>query len=113
PCSSNYIIPRSIDAFHLASSPILHYQTSSLNVSVAPQARQTERPLQPAAPPVVLGAVSASHQLPNGVEVASENGRLQITVLQDDVIRVRATRGSEFPQKYSYAVLPVPAGAQA
>ena len=104
---------RSIAAFLLACAPFLLSQTSSLNVSGAPQARQTERPLQPAAPPVVLGAVSASHQLPNGVEVASENGRLQITVLQDDVIRVRATRGSEFPQKYSYAVLPVPAGAQA
>ena len=37
---------------------------------------------------------------------------MQITVLQDDVIRIRATRSREFSQKYSYAVLPVPAGSQ-
>ena len=97
------------------ASPLLICQTSPspLNLSGVPQARQAERPAEPALPPVVLGAVSASHQLPNGIEVASENGRLQITVLQDDVIRVRATRGSEFPPKYSYAVLPVPQGASA
>lgn len=96
------------------ASQVLVAQTAPgpLTTSGAPQARQVERPQRPAAPPVALGAVSASHQLPNGVEIASENGRLQITVLQDDVIRVRVTRGSEFPQKFSYAVLPVPAGAQ-
>ena len=97
------------------ASQLLISQTSPnpLTSSGAPQARQVERPQQPAAPPVALGAVSASHQLPNGVEIASENGRLQVTVLQNDVIRVRATRGSDFPQKFSYAVLPVPAAAQA
>src|SRR5215813_270517 len=106
---------RSLAALLLAcSSQLLVSQTSPnpLTTSGAPQARQVGRPPQPAAPPVALGAVSASHQLPNGVDIASENGRLQITVVQNDVIRVRATRGSEFSQRFSYAVLPVPAGAQ-
>ncbi|HWY70629.1 MAG TPA: TIM-barrel domain-containing protein [Terriglobales bacterium] len=106
---------RSIAALLFAcASPLVVSQTSPnpLTTSGAPQARQVERAQPPAAPPVTLGAVSASHQLPNGVEIASENGRLQITVLQNDVIRVRATRGSEFPQRYSYAVLAVPAGVQ-
>src|SRR5262249_22231774 len=114
-CLSQYNMTRFLAALLLAlTSQLLVSQTSPnpLTTSGAPQARQIERPQQPAARPVALGAVSASHQLPNGVEIASENGRLRITMLQNDVIRVRATRGSEFPQKSSYAVLPVPSGAQ-
>ncbi|HEU5231976.1 MAG TPA: DUF4968 domain-containing protein, partial [Terriglobales bacterium] len=62
--------------------------------------------------PVALGAIRAVHPVPNGLEIESENGRLQITALQDDVIRVRATRASQFAAKYSYAVLPTPAEVQ-
>ena len=57
-----------------------------------------------------LNAVESFRQIPQGVEIVSHNGRLQITALQDDVIRVRATRAAQFPPKYSYAVLPAPAG---
>jgi alpha-glucosidase len=46
------------------------------------------------------------------MELRCENGRLQVTALQDDVIRVRATRAAEFPAMFSYAILPVPPGAQ-
>jgi alpha-glucosidase len=65
-----------------------------------------------AAAPVVLGGVRSFHAVSKGIEVESANGRLQITALQDDVIRVRASRSAEFPAKYSYAVLPVPEGSQ-
>ena len=107
---------RLISAFLLAcTSSLLIAQTTPgpLNTSGAPQARtQAESVKRPAAAPVVLGALRGSHPVPNGVEIECENGRMQITVLQDDVIRVRATRSTSFPQKYSYAVLPVPAGSQ-
>ena len=61
---------------------------------------------------MILGAVRSFHPVAKGVEVDSENGRLQITALQDDVIRVRATRAAEFAAKFSYAVLPPPAISQ-
>ena len=89
-------------------------QTSSnpLNVSGAPQARvQPPAAAEQAAVPVALGAVRAVHPIPKGIEIETENSRLQITALQDDVIRVRATRAAQFAPKYSYAVLPAPAGA--
>ena len=92
----------------LALSPsLLLAQTSSnpLTRSGIPQAQAESGSFTV---PVVLGAIRGSHQIPKGIEVESENGRLQITALQDDVIRVRATRAAEFPPKYSYAVLPAP-----
>jgi alpha-glucosidase len=89
------------------SSSLLLAQTSSnpLTRSGIPQARAESESFTV---PVVLGAIRGSHQIPKGIEVESQNGRLQITALQDDVIRVRATRAAEFPPKYSYAVLPAP-----
>src|SRR5437588_396014 len=102
------------------ASFLLAFVSSLLVAQTAPNASRQSGPSQ--APqvatnmsvtaPVVLGAVRSFHPISKGIEVESENGRLQITALQDDVIRVRATRGSEFPAKYSYALLPSPAGSQ-
>ncbi len=94
---------------------VVYAQTSSnpLNVGQAPKASAQSQPAAENVPaPVALGAVRAVHPIAKGVEIDSENGRLQITALQDDVIRVRATRSGEFAPKYSYAVLPAPTGAQ-
>src|SRR5579864_3674127 len=86
--------------------------SSPLTQSGAPQARRQSEVSQPKVElPVVLGAVRAVQDVPAGMELQCENGRLEVTALQDDVIRVRATRAARFPAKYSYAVLPVPAGA--
>jgi alpha-glucosidase len=63
--------------------------------------------------PVVLGAVRAFRAVARGMEVECENGRLQVTALQDDVIRMRAARATEFAAKFSYAVLPLPEGQAA
>src|SRR6185437_13385329 len=56
--------------------------------------------------PVVLGGVQSIQNVPNGIEIAGDHGRLRITALEDGVIRVRAVPGSSFPEKFSYAVLP-------
>ena len=86
---------------------------SPLTQSGAPQARRQGESSQPQVRiPAVLGAVRAVQDVPNGMELQCENGRLQVTALQDDVIRVRAIRDAQFPGKFSYAVLPVPPGAQ-
>ena len=94
---------------------LLLAQTTSnpLNISGVPRARTQSVPQPETFAPVILGAVRGFHAVPKGMEVESENGRLQITALQDDVIRVRATRAADFPAKYSYAVLPAPAGQPA
>jgi alpha-glucosidase len=88
----------------------LFSQIDPLTRSGAPQARN-ETGAQQAEPPIVMGDVRNARALPNGVEVDSSSGKLQITALQEDVIRVRATRHAEFSKTYSYAVLPAPLGA--
>src|SRR5690242_8842267 len=96
---------RRLLCFAFCACSVVYAQTSSnpLNVSGARQARVQPRIQESIAPPVALGSVRAAHPIAKGVEVESENGRLQITAPQDDVIRVRATRASEFAPKYSYA----------
>ena len=93
-------------------SPLLAQSTNALTESGAPQARaQAEPPPSGPVAPVILGAVRNFHAAGKGMEIETENGRLQITALEDDVIRVRAVHGARFPVKYSYAVLPSPQSA--
>ena len=114
--------------FACASSLIVAQTTSNpLTQSTVPQVKNAEQlrdehplPRRTQIPPivkrwlvitpVVLGGVKSTKPIPNGMEIETDTGRLQITALQDDVIRVRAIHGAEFPAKYSYAVLP--AGAE-
>jgi alpha-glucosidase len=105
---------RSCASFVVCFSSLLVAQTGP---SVLTQSRPAQAPPQAganisSASTVVLGGVRSFHPVSKGIEVETENGRVQITALQDDVIRVRATRTSEFPATYSYAVLPAPAGSQ-
>lgn len=104
---------RSLAAIVLAGAAPLSFSKipNPLNQDDPPQT-QAEASTTATATPVVLGAVRNFHAAAKGIEAQTENGRLEITALQDDVIRVRAVRGSEFPVKYSYAVLPAPAGSQ-
>ncbi|HKT25560.1 MAG TPA: hypothetical protein VJR04_13210, partial [Terriglobales bacterium] len=101
--------------FALCLCSVAFAQTTSnpTNASGAAQAPvQSQAAQENVAPSIALGTVRATHPIANGLEIESENGRLQVTALQDDVIRVRATRANQFAARYSYAVLPTPAGAQ-
>ncbi len=55
---------------------------------------------------VRLDRVTASHPLPNGIEVRSGTAAMQITALRDDVLRVRVGPAGQLPEDASWAVLP-------
>ena len=52
-----------------------------------------------------------AHPLPNGIEVSLKGVTLRVTALRDDILRVRATQGGDFPEDASWAVLPGPRAA--
>src|SRR5689334_5379698 len=86
-----------------AGSPLVAQNINPLNQSGAPQARaRAEAPSAGGMAPAVLGAVRNFHAVSKGIEIEAENGRLQITALEDNVIRVRAIHGSQFFLKNSY-----------
>ena len=55
---------------------------------------------------VRLDRVTASHALPNGIEIRSGAAVMQITALRDDVLRVRVGPAGQLPEDASWAVLP-------
>src|SRR5581483_11536556 len=55
---------------------------------------------------VRLDRVTASHALPNGIEIRSGSALMQITALREDVLRVRVGPAGQFPEDASWAVLP-------
>ena len=52
-----------------------------------------------------------AHPLPNGIEVSLKGVTLRVTALRDDILRVRATQGGDFPVVAAWAVLPGPRAA--
>lgn len=64
----------------------------------------------PPQPSVVLEAVTSSQPRQDGVDIQAGGASMRITALRDDVIRVRITPGTIFPEDASWAVL---AGARA
>ena len=55
---------------------------------------------------VRLDRVTASHALPNGIEIRSGAAVMQITALRDDVLRIRVGPAGQLPEDASWAVLP-------
>jgi alpha-glucosidase len=55
---------------------------------------------------VPVGNAAAVRPLPNGVEVRTASATVRVTALNDNVIRVRAARGTKIPPDESWAVLP-------
>ena len=53
-----------------------------------------------------LGNVSQVKVLSQGIEATARGGRVRITALSANVIRIRYTRAAEFPPDHSFAVLP-------
>ncbi|WP_109484397.1 TIM-barrel domain-containing protein [Occallatibacter savannae] len=61
---------------------------------------------QPRTGSVRLERVTASHPLPNGIELRSATAIIQITALRDDVLRMRVGTSGQLPEDASWAVLP-------
>ncbi len=55
--------------------------------------------------PVVVGPVSASRALPNGIEFTAGNVTGRIVAIRDDIVRVRMDLGGRFSDDASWAVL--------
>src|SRR6202043_1052295 len=55
---------------------------------------------------VVLGGVTGSSPLANGIEIKSGDAVMRITALRDDVLRVRVGAHGQLPEDASWAVLP-------
>ena len=53
-----------------------------------------------------LGNVSGVKTLPQGVEITAQRGKVRISALSPNVIRVRYAPRGQFPPEYSFAVLP-------
>ena len=53
-----------------------------------------------------LGDFTSLDKRPEGVEIQAQRGRVRISALSPNVVRVRYSRGAEFPEKQSFAVLP-------
>ncbi len=53
-----------------------------------------------------LEAVTGSQPRRDGIDVQAGSASLRITALRDDIIRVRITPSSSFPEDASWAVLP-------
>ena len=54
---------------------------------------------------VVLNHVTSFSNLPNGIDLRSDNARMQITALRDDVVRIRVSSGAQLAEDASWAVL--------
>lgn len=54
-----------------------------------------------------IGDVKSYTQNGNRIDIHCTNARVQITILADDLFRVRMTNGEDFPADQSYAVLPI------
>ncbi|HEY6182157.1 MAG TPA: glycoside hydrolase family 31 protein [Terriglobales bacterium] len=53
-----------------------------------------------------IGDASSVTVLPQGVELTTSTGRLRVTALSPNVIRVRNAQGETFPPEHSFAALP-------
>lgn len=56
-------------------------------------------------------AFAQTATLPNGVALTTASGRLEVTALRDDVIRVRFGRDGRMPEDASWAVVPIAHGS--
>ena len=54
-----------------------------------------------------IGDVTNYTQKRNVIEVQCTNAKIELTILADDVFRVRMTSDDKFPSDYSYTVLPL------
>ncbi|MGH9530603.1 MAG: TIM-barrel domain-containing protein [Terriglobales bacterium] len=59
---------------------------------------------------VAVESVTGSQPLRDGIEIQAGAASLRIIALRDDIIRVRITAASTFPEDASWAVLPAPRG---
>jgi alpha-glucosidase len=53
---------------------------------------------------VTVGKVKSVYREKNAVEFVCQNGRVRVTALADNIIRVRATRAKKFGPDFSYAI---------
>jgi len=74
-------------------------------IAVNPVEAQTRVASQPG---ITLEAVTGSQLRRDGIDVKAGPASLRITALRDDILRVRITLGSKFPEDASWAVLPGP-----
>ncbi len=74
-------------------------------IALNPAQAQTRVASQPA---MTLEAVTSSQPRRDGIDVKAGAASLRITALRDDILRVRITLGSSFPEDASWAVLPGP-----
>ena len=87
------------------SSPAALYLALSL-LLVQASGAAIAQPQTTASGVVILGGVTATHPLANGIELASGTAVMRITALRDDVIRVRIAPRGQLPEDTSWAVLP-------
>jgi len=52
-----------------------------------------------------LGNISSVTVLPQGVELVTATGRLRVTALSPNVLRIRNAQAGTFPPEHSFAVL--------
>ena len=74
-------------------------------IVLIPAQAQTRVASQPA---ITIEAVTSSQPRRDGIDVKAGPASLRITALRDDIIRVRMTLGSNFPEDASWAVLSGP-----
>jgi alpha-glucosidase len=76
----------------------------SVAIALIPAQAQT----RVASQPITIEAVTSSQPLRDGIDIKAGPASLRITALRDDILRVRITLGSKFPEDASWAVLSGP-----
>lgn len=95
PAAFELCVAASFAAVVLASSAYIHSESNRAATDAASIAAL-----------VTLDRVTASRELPNGIELRSGTAVMQVTALRDDLLRVRAGATGALPEDASWAVLP-------
>ena len=88
---------RATSSFFAVLAILFSAATSQLTINASAQQR---------AGSVRFERVTASHQLPNGIEVRSGSAIILITAVREDLLRVRVGPMGQLPEDASWAVLP-------
>jgi alpha-glucosidase len=91
---------------------VLFFATAVALISAQAQTVSASRPLpaddRTTVNRIAIEMITGSHSLRDGIEIQAGASTLRITALRDDILRIRITPGSTFPEDVSWAVLPGP-----
>jgi alpha-glucosidase len=90
-------VSRATGSFFAVFAILFSAATSQLTLNASAQQRIGS---------VRLERVTASHPLPNGIEIRSGTAVMQVTALRDDLVRMRVGPLGQLPEDASWAVLP-------